>query len=494
MPSLSLPSWQWLPALLIGLICLALPLPLAVGALGGLAVLAAVLSQPLVGVVLALFLGPLGAWEKIFVGGPIAAITTGQLMLMLTTAAWIGRNLLRGKLVLPRTPLNAPLLLFLLVATFSLWNATAPGDGINELIKWLQMLLVLWIVLDLAREYPLPRVIGATLAVLIGVGVVQGVWGIWQFVLRGTGPGHFRIMEGLYRATGSFQQPNPFGGFLALALCLAVGVIIGRIGQNLAHTPLTSRALLHTLRSDRLLLLVLAAAGLIFLGLIGSWSRGAWLNFLFGMGVLAFFLPRRTGRGLALISALAAAGLLIQALGLAPEAVSDRLIGFVDDFNLENVRTAAITPQNYAVMERLAHWEAALGMARSDLWTGVGFGNFNARYDEFRLPYWQEALGHAHNYYLNLLAETGLFGLLAYLLLWGVIFWQTWRVTRVQEPLARGVALGLLAGWSGMTFHHLLDNLYVNNMGIYFGVLFALLFMLQFATGLRKTGPNRPIR
>lgn len=476
------PAWQWAPALVIGLVCAALPLPLAVGALGGVAVLAAVLSQPLLGIGLALLLGPLGAWEKIVIGGPIGALTSGQIVLILTTAAWLGRGLLRGRIVLPRTPLNAPLLLFLGLAAYSLRDAVAPVDGFLELIKWLQIALVLWIVLDLAREYPAPTMLRLTLALLIFVGVVQAVWGIYQFALRGDGPGHFRIVGNLFRATGSFQQPNPFGGFLSICLSLSIGAAIGLIGERLDGRRPTLRAIAHALRSDRLAAFAVAAAVIIAGGLIGSWSRGAWLNFLASLAVLLFLLPRGLRRRLTYTGGLVVALLAVQVLGLMPTAVEERLFGFLGDFRLtEDLRTAAVTPQNYAVMERLAHWEAALGMARSDLWTGVGFGNYDARYDEFRLPYWREPLGHAHNYYLNLLAETGVGGLLLYLLLWGVVLWQTLRVVRRPAPLPRGVALGLTAAWCGMAVHHLLDNLYVNNMGIFLGALFALLFMLQSA-------------
>jgi len=91
---------------------------------------------------------------------------------------------------------------------------------------------------------------------------------------------------------------------------------------------------------------------------------------------------------------------------------------------------------------------------------------------------WPIALGHAHNYYLNLAAETGLIGLIGYLVLWGTVLWQTWRITRHADGLARGLNLGLLGAWTHLSVHHLLDNLYVNNVHLHVGVLLGMLAFL----------------
>ncbi len=69
----------------------------------------------------------------------------------------------------------------------------------------------------------------------------------------------------------------------------------------------------------------------------------------------------------------------------------------------------------FSVIERLTHWQAAVRMAETQPWLGVGFGNYAAAYPDFRLLLWENALGHAHNYYLNVAAEIGAIGLLAYL-------------------------------------------------------------------------------
>jgi O-antigen ligase len=113
-------------------------------------------------------------------------------------------------------------------------------------------------------------------------------------------------------------------------------------------------------------------------------------------------------------------------------------------------------------------------MAKDNIWLGVGFGNYESAYPEYQLLNWPFALGHAHNYYLNVLAETGIIGLLTYLVFWGVVFIQLLRILKSSQWPHRGLALGLLAAWTALSVHHLVDKLYVNNMFLYMGVMVGL--------------------
>jgi putative inorganic carbon (hco3(-)) transporter len=65
------------------------------------------------------------------------------------------------------------------------------------------------------------------------------------------------------------------------------------------------------------------------------------------------------------------------------------------------------------------------------------------------------------------------------LLLWTAVFWQTVRLLKRLEWPQRGIALGLLATWTALTVHHLVDKLYVNNIYIHLGVMLALLQLLD---------------
>lgn len=470
--------WRAAPyglALLLGLLLARLPLPLAAGALAATAVFLLLIIQPLVGLGLALLLGPLAAAEGnlpglgALLGGPL---NSGQLLLLLTLGAWVARGLLRRRLNIPHTFFNAPLLLFMLVTAVTLLGARSIPDGLKELVKWLEMGLIVLLIADLAGHAPrraLPWLAGA----LLLAGFSQALLGIWQFGLRDTGPAHFAVLGRFYRAYGTFEQPNPFGGYMNLSALLALGWLAG-----MATAWLRARRLPW---DSPLWLAVgaLAAAALATsLALYFSWSRGAWLGFAAGSAVLFFFWPRRRGAGVALLLLMGALLLAGLTLDLIPAAAQARLGDFTDDLRFGDVRGVPINDANYAVLERLAHWQAAFGMAQDNLWLGVGFGNYEAAYPDYALINWPAALGHAHNYYINLLAEVGVLGLLAYLVLWTAVFWQTLRVIDRLDGAEHGLALGLLACWAALTVHHLVDKLYVNNIYIHLGVMLGVLELL----------------
>jgi O-antigen ligase len=149
------------------------------------------------------------------------------------------------------------------------------------------------------------------------------------------------------------------------------------------------------------------------------------------------------------------------------------------EFGDVDVRDAHITPLTFSTIERLAHWQAAIRMTEASPWLGVGFGNYAAAYPDFRLLLWENALGHAHNYYLNILAETGLIGLLTYLALWATVIIVTWRAARQPATcnLQSAICVGILGAWAHLAVHHAFDNLYVANMhlliGAYLGFVIA---------------------
>ena len=187
----------------------------------------ATLVEPLAGLALALFLGPLRAYLSAEVVQVPAQI--GQVFVALTLAVWLARGLARREIRFPlllggrkATPLLLPLLIFLGAALVSLWDAVElPAYGVPEFIKWVQIVLLFLFVSDHLTPRRLPWLLGALLA----TGVFQAGVGIWQFGLRGAGPEHFGILGGrFYRAYGTFEQPNPSAGYIGMTLSLAIGM------------------------------------------------------------------------------------------------------------------------------------------------------------------------------------------------------------------------------------------------------------------------------
>jgi O-antigen ligase len=474
--------WPFVLATGLGLLIVRLPLLPAVALLAPV-VLLAMFVEPLVGVALMLLTAPWGALENVALGRML--LDSGQLLFLLTVGAWLVRSALAGRVTLRPMRFTLPLLLFVAVSSFTLIDAPSIPAGLTELLKWVEVGVVALVVVDrvaiLSRKqtaiaswiaWPEDSWRVLLFIILLG-GFTQAIIGIWQFGLRGSGPEHFQIVGGrFFRAYGTFEQPNPFGGFMAWIACVGLGATLGTTMQWLFARRSRSRQPLRWL----ILLATMTLAA--FLALLFSWSRGAWLGFGSGVAALLLLWPRRRFTGLvALLAVLVLAGAIWQS-GLLPPAMAERVVSFTEDLQLGDVRGADINDANYAVLERLAHWQAALNMARYNLWSGVGFGNYEAAYANYALINWPAPLGHAHNYYLNLLAETGVPGFLAYALFWFVVVWQTLSVISRSEWPERGAALGLLAAWVALSVHQLLDKLYVNNLYLYLGAMLGVLQVL----------------
>ncbi len=464
----------WLAlALAAGTAVAALPLPVAGLLVAGGAAVTATLIQPLVGLTLALLAGPFGALESVIVGG--ASLDSSQLLLALTLCAWLARGVARREIRLPRTGrvVGVPLLAFAAIGALSLVSAPSLALGFKELAKWVEMGLVAWVVVDLAgRQEARAARSRWIVAAVLASGLVQALIGVWQFGLRGHGPEHFLILHRFYRAYGSFEQPNPFAGFLGLALPLALGACIGLLHRKRSDQ---ASAFIHQAAGVGALLL---AAAVLAAALLMSWSRGGWLGASAGLAAMIVLLPRRGWVRLLVIVGLATIAWAGLQSGLVPQSIAGRLSGFSEYLEVQDARGADITPENYAVLERVAHWQAALAMADDRPWLGVGLGNYQAAYADYALLNWPYPLGHAHNYYLNLLAETGALGLAAYLLFWATVVVLTVRVLRRAPYPRRGLALGLMGTWVHLSVHHLVDKLYVNNIYLHLGALLGLLLIV----------------
>jgi O-antigen ligase len=109
------------------------------------------------------------------------------------------------------------------------------------------------------------------------------------------------------------------------------------------------------------------------------------------------------------------------------------------------------------------------------LWLGVGIGNYQAVYPQYSLPKWRTALGHAHNYYLNIAAETGLLGLLAYLILWTAVIWRLAKTAlQAQSTYAKALALGALGVVIHASVHNVVDNLWVHHLYLHVAIILGL--------------------
>lgn len=433
---------------------LALCTVLVLGTIGGLLLF----LRPAIGLYALAFAVPFGSLRELHLG----ALTIGasELLLLAIVVAWLARTMALRQVRLARTRLVWALLLYLGTLAVSLWPARDLLPALKELAKWVEFtLLYLFVASETGRAER-----RTLIAALLLAGTVQGALGIVQFV-RQVGPPEFILLGKYMRAHGTFAQPNPYAGYLGLLLPLAYATVLTSWpGRSVRAKGGLWPALLWG--TAALASVVMLAA------LIMSWSRGALLGLLAGAGLVALALGRRFWLVMATVV------LLLFLLGpdslLTKPTVALERVTEMAQYLGQDLTAIEITDENFAVIERLAHWLAAWRMFERRPWLGVGAGQYATAYPSVALPRWREPLGHAHNFYLNVLAEGGLVGLASYLIFMLAALVAVWRAARRERGWQRGLALGALGMLGHLLVHSIFDNLYVHEMYLLVAMLLGM--------------------
>jgi putative inorganic carbon (HCO3(-)) transporter len=494
----------WLPTKVTGLL------------LGGIIFLVLLLRQPILSLYLLIPIIPFS---------PLVAISLGsfkvglmEVILASGLVAWLlqlstrhnYQNLSSVPLFLcPSAPLLWPFLLFIGSVVLSWLNTLSIGASLVETIKWVEILLLYLLITALLPA----RQIKWVIVMLLLTGMAQATLGLYQFIFK-IGPEGFLLFGGRFlRAYGTFAQPNPYAGYLGLILPLALSLVIWGL-IDFARSRLSGSALLARLQNKsteqiaKILILALSSLslGLLLAALVASQSRAAWLGFAAAAVVTLIALNRKPGITLATLVLVGAIILLTSTLNLisitqmdtasleetdetvtAYSAVIQRLADAVTVTTISDISTLEVNDANFAIIERLAHWQAAREMWRDHPWLGVGFGNYAVIYPAYAVGRWFDPLGHAHNYILNIGAETGLVGISGYLIFWILTFRVTCLVVQRSHGFDRAIAAGGLGILVHLHVHNLFDNLYVQGMYLHVAIILALISILY---AKRKNSSN----
>lgn len=318
-------------------------------------------------------------------------------------------------------------------------TAADPAAALPGLIRYLQIFVLVPAALALLiRDAADFRIVAASLVLLA---LVEGGLGLRQYV-TGTGASY---MGQNIRAVGTFGATD----VMAMATVVALGLVVA---AALALDPAPGRP---TWWRPALL----AAAGVLCVPLVLSFSRGSWIATLITLfGLVALTGWRRLLR--ILVASVAALVVLIGGFGVGSELLNERLTSI----------TQVTDAPDQSVTDRYAMWAASARMWREDPVTGVGLKGFAAHRDAHAglalssgsdtagagRDFHRQPLLSPHNMYLLVLGEQGLLGLLALVGSWLAILVlavrRTFRARRSGLPADCGlVAIGLLA-WHLINF------------------------------------------
>jgi O-antigen ligase len=367
---------------------------------------------------------------------PFGHAALGMILLVILVAG----EVIAGEPVWVRTPFDAGLSSLVLIALvsglLSEWRSNAvPAAAVFGLSAFV---IVRAVALASLRQ---PKFPAWFLSVWAGAGVLASAWAIARMSAR----------------LGARARLPGFG-YNELGITLAI-VLVLLVGFSLEG-------------SRRSRLLAAAALPLPALGLVLTWSRGAWLGALLGLPVVLARLskPRRWISLAAVIIPI-----IVAAPFLAPRW----------SWHLERLRGIAVAEGPFS---RVALWRVVPRMVSDHPLLGTGLATFQFAYERYR----QQSSGvqyapFAHNLFLNFAAETGLLGLAAVALMLGSCLATLirWHRRTLNDPPARMRSAMVLAAFVTLMAQQMVDG---TVMRVHLAIgLFAL--MGFGAAGDRSTRP-----
>jgi len=394
------------------------------------------------------FLLPLTYWWGTYDHYVLPKLLVARVLVIGLLILFLARTFVTGSLSIMRTPLDLPLLVFVVSAVLStvfaynqnvaVFGTYARYDGLLTIVIYAAMF---WLSVQTLRE---PGDARTLLRVLLASGYLVAALAIIQSVLDSMAQG------AVVPAFGTLGQQNVLGAFLVM-LC-----------------PLAYRELVEA-DSWSARLIALNALVILGVGLILTLSRSAWLG-----ATVAVVIVIAGGRRPSLRPRVVAATIVLVGLGVAGLSLAG---GLQLERKIEARATSVFDLTAWG--PRPAIWRDSLKLIASRPVLGYGPDNVGLVFPRFQADYLgRQQVDKAHAESLQVAATQGLVGLAAYALLL-VAFVQTfWRGHQ------RAGAVAIFAGWVA----------YQVTLQLNFSALAASLpFWIFAAAAIESWGATRPL-
>jgi putative inorganic carbon (HCO3(-)) transporter len=324
-----------------------------------------------------------------------------------------------------RWPLAVPLAAFTGVTVLAALASAHPLEGLLA-SRNLLLAVVLYVLIDALTDAAAAawfvRVLVAAVTVVAALSVAQVALCPTLGPLEAV-PGLARFATKCARAHGFYSIYMTLAGVLSLTLVVSVprrGPWTTALGQTLAWL-VNGTALLLT------------------------YTRGAWLGCLVGVGAVVALRKQAIVLGTALLVAMIAAVVLLPGVRQRAESIVD--------------------PRDPTARDRLLMWRSGWAMALDHPLLGVGPGQVKHVFPRYAAPdALRQTRSHLHNTPLQILVERGALGLAAWAGLYAAFFWQAGRRLRAVTGTS-GEARALVTGAIGAVLAFLVGGLTEYNFG-----------------------------
>ncbi len=363
------------------------------------------------------------------------------------------------------TPIDRPLLVFLLIAFLSMVLNKVPFViGLAGLRAFLQYVLLYYVIIyseissDILKKMVWISIIVA--AILSVGGIIQEILGPYAF-----GGWFMNIAENrayhagsMLRVFSTMVNPNTFGTYLSILL------------------PVTLGLALYESRFKRRLVLFLLAAPMI-LSLILTFSRESWVGLLVGIVVVGVLIDKRV---------LIILFVLLLAASIAfPQQIAGRLL---EGFSMEYLRSSYGPPT--AIFHgggRAFYYVQTMRVVKDNFLLGVGPGRYGGSvaaifntpiYEKYGIPM---SMAQIDTFWMQLWGEVGTLGIIVFLFMLIKFFIEARRIVLSDETphFLRGLTAGFMAGFVAVLVEALAANIFeVHTTMLFFWFFMAVVVRL----------------
>ena len=325
------------------------------------------------------------------------------------------------------------------------------------------------------------QMLRTTILVIAVFGGLLAFSSILQFYLTDDMALWFRYTPRNSIVVGPYVNHNHYAGLMEMIFPIVLGLFLFYRPKIGSTSILRGIAEIFNQEKANIHILVGTSALLIIVSIFVSLSRGAMISTCLSLIIFTFFLmQRKISRGNTMV---------IMAI-IVLSALSIGWFGWDQIFE----RFAKLKNAQGIIYEsRLAFWHDTKQIINHFKLTGAGLGSFSHIYPLFRSINSDRILIHAHNDYLELLAEGGIIAFLLAAWFLCCVFYRTYKIFKKRrDAFSIYIYIGSITAMASILFHSFTDfNMHIGANGLWF-FLCAGIGVCAANTGLRKQSlPSR---
>lgn len=359
-------------------------------------------------------------------------------ILFLFVMAWFSGKRIDRNII--RHPVSIMIYIYLIWMTLTTVTSTLPVVSIKMLLTRIWFIVVFFFILAVLFSKPEQR---ERLVWLYSIAFIP-VIGYTMWNHAGYGLNNQRAAN--FVMSPFFNDHTSYGAALAFFIPSLLGFVFSD----------------WMTRRKKFWAVVLLASFLV--ALLFSYTRAAWLSLVIGLGVWIVMKLKLKFKRLVLIFIILLATVfafedqILMSLEKNSQDSSSNLTEHIT--SMTNISTDASN------LERINRWNCALKMFREKPFFGWGPGTYAMEYGPYQLRRDRTIIstnygdgGNAHSEYLGALSESGVFGMLTYILLIVVVLYTGINAySRSTDKRTKTMALSAIIGLITYYFHGILNN------------------------------------